>query len=205
MKKITLLAVFIVLALIVTAQKQNTDSYCMFHYDETGGTVSFIDEDNMINYATVNNNQIVLFSEGCQFTVMTEANSGYYIRYIKDSSSLETTYADNVDLDTNITIFAFSVNTFTSHNIYVTFEKNTPLSTQEQNGEVLIYPNPVTTFLTVKSKNIIHVISIYSASGVLFRKLENINTCETSINFREYLTGIYFVVIDSKTLKIIKK
>lgn len=70
--------------------------------------------------------------------------------------------------------------------------------------DIVIYPNPVVDVLKIKSKSVIDNISVYNDNGLLVIKFDNINTFETSISFNLFRSGLYFIVIDSKTFKVIK-
>ena len=70
--------------------------------------------------------------------------------------------------------------------------------------DIVIYPNPVVDVLKIESKSVIDNIIVYNDNGLLVIKFDNINTFETSISFNLFRSGLYFIVIDSKTFKVIK-
>jgi hypothetical protein len=97
MRKTILLSAILLVFLCSFSQTDNTSNLIMFHYNESGGTVSFFDENNMQNYAPVSDNQIVIFQSGCTMLVRIIAEIGYYIKQIKDSSEIETQIIENLN------------------------------------------------------------------------------------------------------------
>ena len=73
------------------------------------------------------------------------------------------------------------------------------------NLDIVAYPNPVTDKLTIKSQDIIDNINVFNGSGLLLIKLENIGSFETLINLERYKSKIYFVEVNNRIFKIIKK
>ena len=72
------------------------------------------------------------------------------------------------------------------------------------NNEIIIYPNPVNSFLYIESESIIDEIVIFSIDGKMSNKFifysENIK-----IDISNYQSGIYFVKINSNGKNFIKK
>ncbi len=64
---------------------------------------------------------------------------------------------------------------------------------------ISIYPNPCSDFITISAENIIN-ISIHSITGQ-----EIISTTENKIDIRKFATGVYFVTISTKNVKISTK
>lgn len=187
MRKTILLSAILLVFLCSFSQTDNTSNLIMFHYNESGGTVSFFDENNMQNYAPVSDNQIVIFQSVCAMSVRTIAKTGYYIKQIKDSSEIETQIIENLNSDTNITDFEFSVNTFVSHNIYAIFERNTVVKITETSKKMTISPNPATDYINIENHtgNVI----IYDVMGNIIAKYRNTNRVDVSF----LKPGIYFI------------
>ena len=83
------------------------------------------------------------------------------------------------------------------------------LSNSEFESTTLSYsPNPVIDNLTIKSKEVIKTISVYSVLGQL-AMIKSFGSSEVEMNLSELNQGVYFVKIDSETLqntfKIIKQ
>ena len=187
MKKKILLVAILLVYLCSFSQTDNTSNSIMFHYNESGGTVSFFDENNMQNYAPVSDNQIVIFNSVCAMSVRTIAKTGYYIKQIKDSSEIETQIIENLNSDTIITDFEFSINTFVSHNIYAIFERNTVVKITEINKKMTISPNPTTDYINIG--NYTGEVIIYDITGNIVAKCGNINSVDVSF----LKPGIYFI------------
>lgn len=82
-------------------------------------------------------------------------------------------------------------------------------------AQTTVYPNPVTDYLTVHFKNMdgeAFTISVYDVTGrqVYEKKLAK-STSDEVINFTEYSSGLYLIIIEqrdtqkTKSFKIIKK
>lgn len=88
----------------------------------------------------------------------------------------------------------------------VTFTTWPPLSLNENSIQtpVLIFPNPSSGFLTVETDSAkIKSLEIYSASGILILKKENIWDSRTFVNLSDKPAGLYLVVLRSDDHKII--
>lgn len=88
----------------------------------------------------------------------------------------------------------------------VTFTTWTPLSRNENTIQtpIHIFPNPSSGFVTVETDSArIKSLEIYSASGVLILKKENIWDSRTFVNLSDKPAGLYLVVLRSDDHKII--
>jgi hypothetical protein len=80
----------------------------------------------------------------------------------------------------------------------------------EKESTLINYPNPFNESFEVSvSNNLISSIEIYSVDGKLVKQFDGLNTANTSINFPELESGLYFLKIylkdnQSKIIKIIK-
>ncbi len=102
---------------------------------------------------------------------------------------------------------AYSGSILTGYTNTITVSVST--SNNETNIEGLsVYPNPVKDILTVKADVELSNIEIYSATGLLTKKVEP-NTNSTNINLSNYPLGIYYIKINSnnsqQTVNIIKE
>ena len=75
------------------------------------------------------------------------------------------------------------------------------LNNEKENTNIIIYPNPVKTVFSIKAKNDIDRIGIYSTTGKLCMSTNNTEAVDIS----ELPTGIYMVEIIIGKEKIIKK
>jgi hypothetical protein len=70
---------------------------------------------------------------------------------------------------------------------------------------VSVYPNPVLDDLNVKSAEPIKKIEIYAISGTKVYTLNVDDSAFVTINVSSLASGIYFVRVNNKVHKIIKK
>ena len=70
---------------------------------------------------------------------------------------------------------------------------------------VSVYPNPVLDDLNVKSAEPIKKIEIYAISGTKVYTLNVDDSAFVTINVSSLAPGIYFVRVNNKVYKIIKK
>ncbi len=76
-------------------------------------------------------------------------------------------------------------------------------------NEILLYPNPTSNDITIKSNELISSVKIYSITGELIDNVNNINGNKIVINLSDYIKGIYFLQIASsnsvQTKKVIQQ
>ena len=63
-------------------------------------------------------------------------------------------------------------------------------------GSMVIYPNPVKDVLYVQSKNEVHVINIYSGTGILVYE-SNLSGQAFSFDTKKWSPGLYFIHIQT--------
>lgn len=73
-----------------------------------------------------------------------------------------------------------------------------------QNLELLVYPNPSTTVLNIRSPNIINQIKIHNTLGQTVEIL-SVGKNEIQLNTREYRIGIYHLTIELENNEMIKR
>lgn len=74
----------------------------------------------------------------------------------------------------------------------------------ENKNEVLVYPNPVIDNINIKSNNALGEIKIYDVSGNLIINQKNLNN-ETIINVSFLKSGIYVIILNNLSYKLIKQ
>jgi len=74
----------------------------------------------------------------------------------------------------------------------------------DRNAELLIYPNPVSKYFSVRSSKIINSISIYNSLGEIIYK-EKINAMQQQIDIGDQPAGIYFIQTQNSNFKLIKE
>ncbi len=72
------------------------------------------------------------------------------------------------------------------------------------NNKISIYPNPVNNLMTIYSKEPIQKIEIIDISGKLIKAISN-KSNKTIIDVSDLKAGIYFVKVDSESLRFIKQ
>jgi len=91
-----------------------------------------------------------------------------------------------------------------NHTIHVTFKPR--VSVTEYETSVLVYPNPVTDVLTIKSDNILHCsIALYDISGRLVLQIMDNYQNETQVNISHLVSGIYVLRIGNQSIRILKE
>jgi hypothetical protein len=82
----------------------------------------------------------------------------------------------------------------------------TDVESSASDAEISIYPNPVKDRLNIDLNYIPNSISIYTVDGSVVEQYNNDNV-ETNVSFdvSGLISGAYFVVIDSKTKRVVKK
>jgi hypothetical protein len=73
------------------------------------------------------------------------------------------------------------------------------------NDMVSIYPNPVTSTLTISNTNTINKIEIYNMVGEVVSAVENVNKNTYAINVENLQNGLYFAKIQLKNGTIVSK
>ncbi|MDL2241255.1 M6 family metalloprotease domain-containing protein, partial [Bacteroidales bacterium OttesenSCG-928-K22] len=78
-------------------------------------------------------------------------------------------------------------------------------SIDEISNELKVYPNPVENYLIIESEEFINNIVIYNTEGKKVFENKNIKMNSVHIDVKEFSTGIYYINVDGKIEKIIKK
>ena len=71
-------------------------------------------------------------------------------------------------------------------------------------NDIIIFPNPTSSFLAIKSNNLISPISIYDISGKLV--LQNMgNSKEIILDISNLNSGLYFIKSNSQNSSLIRR
>jgi hypothetical protein len=76
--------------------------------------------------------------------------------------------------------------------------------TVSSNGQIIVYPNPASSSITLQSSTEIGIITMYNSLGEIVLQLESKNTQE-QIDVNKFLPGIYTVQTQNKIIKLIKQ
>lgn len=81
-----------------------------------------------------------------------------------------------------------------------------PLNIDEASSglQLDVYPNPVRSYLFIKSHEVIDNITVSDEMGKVLFNEHNINTRMHSIDFSTYRPGLYFIKIDNSVRKVLK-
>lgn len=79
------------------------------------------------------------------------------------------------------------------------------LNNFENENVVRMYPNPATSQFTINSNEVFQTIEIYSVSGKMLIKIENINQREITLNTSHLSSGIYLLKVSETYNTTIKK
>jgi hypothetical protein len=91
------------------------------------------------------------------------------------------------------------------HTIVAKFEENQKINENEL-SDWIIYPNPVTDKILIRNTSqIFNTIIIIDIWGKEVEKITHINKNEIDIDMSNLINGIYFITIDSTTVKIVKQ
>jgi len=78
-----------------------------------------------------------------------------------------------------------------------------------QQGELHVYPNPATDQINIETKDALHVIRIFNGTGTLVRQTDKLSGSHEAINLSGLPAGMYFLDIQyadhQETSKIIKQ
>ena len=79
----------------------------------------------------------------------------------------------------------------------------------QQTIDVSVFPNPVTTMLSIQleSLNSVYAVYVYDNMGRLITQAQNINTSSYQLNTEPYAKGLYYVQIqfEDRTLAPVQK
>lgn len=71
---------------------------------------------------------------------------------------------------------------------------------------IIVYPNPTTDKIFIRSKDeSINSILLFDVTGRLLHESDNINQTEANIDLADFADGVYFLNINGKTTKVLKK
>jgi len=68
-----------------------------------------------------------------------------------------------------------------------------------------VYPNPTNGKLFINSKSQINTVKVYDASGRLIMDFGKVRSTEHSFNMDNLASGVYFVMVDNTTVKVVKQ
>lgn len=74
-----------------------------------------------------------------------------------------------------------------------------------QGIQFAVYPNPVTDLLQIKSDQEINVIRLLNTTGGVVEQIEKPGSNAYTLNMTNYNSGIYFIEVNGKTLKVLKR
>jgi len=73
-------------------------------------------------------------------------------------------------------------------------------------NQSVVYPNPTTGTLTIENGgNTITTIQVLDVTGKVLQTRENVNTQKTTIDLSRFTNGVYFIKVDGKLNKVVKK
>ena len=90
-----------------------------------------------------------------------------------------------------------------SHTIWVSFVKITGIDEFDE-IQLSIYPNPAQHFVNITSNVDMNNIQVFDMSGKKMMELKAVNQQNASIDVSMFRTGIYFINVDGKSLKLVK-
>jgi len=79
-----------------------------------------------------------------------------------------------------------------THLYIVTPEISTGLVRKDPKNDVLVYPNPATDFVNIKSENTIDEITVYNQSGQFVKKIE-VGNKSYQLNVSQFMEGLYLI------------
>ncbi|MCB0646131.1 MAG: T9SS type A sorting domain-containing protein [Saprospiraceae bacterium] len=180
---------------------QDTAFYSTLSLDKDGELISTIErhqtavlDSTMIKYADgrIQNQLVKKYNSRAQLIEeITFKNSGEpftkYLYEYNEDGSISVMYGYITDFFTNdLTLF------LEDYYIYKSISSN---STELYHDlDALVYPNPASDILTVKSRSKINDVSIVSLSGQEIAKID-VNDDQAQINIASYMAGLYFAVI----------
>ena len=97
------------------------------------------------------------------------------------------------------------VSSFLAPFIIHVYPTNSVLSTNSDQSEFHIYPNPTTNSVQIKMPWENCTIKILNMTGQIIYKEENIKTLNNKIDFSAFTKGVYFIQIESENDNIVKK
>jgi len=176
-------------------------------------------------YGTVTYNASIYIIVNYTFQIEDSVSlNGLYQELSIDWNGLETSFTEDsifqftrdythdndYFFDANVNLRYFNLDSLevnTSYFFWVVIVFQNPIPTNinkpsfSENNEILIYPNPIVNNIKVKTRpDSKELIRIYDNFGHLL-----IETKKHTINFADYKSGFYFLNVNKKTYKIIKK
>ena len=90
------------------------------------------------------------------------------------------------------------------HAITVIFEKDGGID-MERISPLSVYPNPTNGKLFINSVSQLNTVRVYDASGRLVMDFGKVRSTELSIEMGNLASGVYFVMVDNTTVKVVKQ
>lgn len=143
-----------------------------------------------------------LYSEDFSFTNISQATPNI----VSENESLDVT-VNLSDLESNTTYYCLLKATQNSNIGYSDFSTFTTgvlnLTDFDIENEVLVYPNPTTDFVNIKSNvsETIKFIQLYNALGQIIYSVEDENKSEIKIDLSSFEKGIYFLKVSFESSK----
>lgn len=139
-----------------------------------------------------------------EYDAQHNASKGLAFRYVKDEWE-----AADLTILMRYNGRQSSYNYENSYKVEASYkEAQKPLNRIDDDVEnsISVYPNPTTGELSVKSEKLkIKNIQVFDMAGRLLQTTENIDSAEFHIDLTNLSSGIYFVNINGKTVKIAKQ
>lgn len=89
--------------------------------------------------------------------------------------------------------------------LFIVRESNLSVNDSNTESEYTIYPNPTNNFVTIQSINQpLNSIEIYDTQGKLLFSEKNTNLNQKSINLSSFTKGVYFLIVNDITKKLVK-
>lgn len=189
---------------------------------DTGGpNANYIDGDQVLVktfYPDANSKLTLTFSE-------FYLEDGYDFMTIYDGESTDAPVFPNAENLTGNSIpgpfestdpsgaitVKFTADTYSTRPGWVATFSCSPLGIEEfgNANEILVYPNPSRSHITIESKIPIQAVQIYDLLGRLVKQQHEVDASQTSFNLTGMEKGVYFIRIEAngkmQTIKLIKE
>ncbi|HET8837752.1 MAG TPA: T9SS type A sorting domain-containing protein [Flavobacteriaceae bacterium] len=189
---------------------------------DTGGqNANYIDGDQMLVktfYPDANTKLTLTFSE-------FNLEDGYDFMTIYDGENTDAPIFANAENLTGNTIpgpfestdpsgaitVKFTADSYSTRPGWVATFACTPLGIEDfqHMNEIVVYPNPSRSQITIESKIPVHTIQIYDLLGRLVKQQGEVNALKTNMNLNGMEKGVYFIRIEAngkmQTIKLIKE
>ena len=84
-------------------------------------------------------------------------------------------------------------------------EKQAPLGISNTNNDIKIYPNPANDYINIETEEGINNVVIYNSIGSKVFEKNTLGLKSFTIDIKDFASGMYYIQVDEKTEKIVKK